>query len=31
VAELGFFDDTSRALFRGMPISLNMRATRPRG
>jgi len=30
VADLGFFNDTSRALFHGMPISLNMRAARPR-
>jgi len=31
VADLGFFEDTSRAKFHGMPISLNMRATRPGG
>ena len=30
VTDLGFFDDTSRLQFRGMPISLNMIAISPR-
>jgi predicted SAM-dependent methyltransferase len=29
VTDLGFFEDSSRMVFRGMPISLNMRAVRP--
>ena len=29
VADLGWFDDTSRLQFRGMPISLNMTAANP--